>query len=183
MLPAFALAALLVAGGAGECAAQADEAQAAEYRVKAAFLYKFGSFVEWPPDAFARPEIPFVIGVIGADELADELAQVVAGRSVSGHPITVRKLRRGSSLAGLQVLFIGRADGGRLAEILAPAKGQPMLTVTESEGALAHGSVINFVVVGDKVRFDVALPPAELGNLKISARLLAVARRVIAGPT
>jgi len=77
------------------------------------------------------------------------------------------------------MLFIGQAEGARLGEILAIAKGQSVLTVTESEDALAHGSMINFVFVDDKVRFDVALPQAERGLLKISARLLAVARRVV----
>ena len=77
------------------------------------------------------------------------------------------------------MLFIGRSDSGRLAEILAAAQGRALLTVTESEEGLELGSMINFVVVEDKVRFDVAPPPAESGNLKISARLLGVARKVV----
>jgi hypothetical protein len=77
------------------------------------------------------------------------------------------------------MLFIGQAESARLTEILAIAKGQSVLTVTESEDALSHGSMINFVSVDDKVRFDVALPQAERGALKISARLLAVARKVL----
>jgi hypothetical protein len=173
------LLALGTLGVAAECRAQAD-LQAAEYRVKAAFLYKFCSFVEWPPRVLARPDSPFTIGVLGADTLADELAQVVAGRTVNARPVTVRKLKRGESIANVQMLFVGRTEAGRLAEILTPAKGRATLIVTESENALALGSMINFVVVDDKVRFDVALP-AEQGELRISARLLAVARKVIAG--
>jgi hypothetical protein len=95
----------------------------------------------------------------------------------------VRRLRAGDPITGLHVLFIGRAEGGRLAEILAAAKGQPLLTVTESAQALELGSVINFVIVDDKVRFDVALVPADLGSLKISARLLSVARKVVSRPS
>ena len=157
--------------------AQAD-AQADEYRVKAAFLYKFGGYVEWPDRSFARADSPVVIGVIGADTLADELAQTVSGRNVNGRPVLVRKLRAGDPIAGLHVLFIGRVDRGRLAEILAAAKGQALLTVTESEEALELGSMINFVVVENKVRFDVA-PPSESDNLRISTRLLGVARKVV----
>jgi hypothetical protein len=179
-LRALALLALLAAGGLHEGAAQTD-IEAAEYRVKAAFLYKFGGYVEWPERAFARPDSPIAIGVIGADALAGELAQIVAGRTINGRPVTVRKLRRGEAVAGLHVLFVGRSDSSRLADILAAAKGQPLLTVTETEEAFESGSMINFVVVEDKVRFDVAPPPAEPGNLKISARLLAVARKVVAG--
>jgi hypothetical protein len=162
------------------CVAQSDTS---EVRVKAAFLYKFGSYVEWPEGVFARPDSPVAIGVMGADALAEELAQIAAGHSVNGRPVSVRRLRAGDSIAGLQVLFIGRADAARLAEILASAKGRPLLTVTESEQALELGSMINFVVVDDKVRFDVALVPADLGSLKISARLLGVARKVVSKPS
>jgi len=158
--------------------AQADRT-APETQIKAAFLYKFSAFVEWPPKAFTRPDSPFTIGVIGADELAAELEQIVKGRTVLERAVVVRRMRRGEPVAGIQMLFIGQAEGARLAEILAIAKGQSVLTVTESEDALSHGSMINFVFVDDKVRFDVALPQAERGALRISARLLAVARKVL----
>ena len=177
-LRACALSVVLAVGLASPRPAQAD-AQADEYRVKAAFLYKFGGYVEWPDRSFARADSPVAIGVMGADALADELVQIVAGRNVNGRPVRVRKLRPGDPIAGLHVLFVGRADGGRLAEILAAAKGQALLTVTESEEGLELGSMINFVVVEDKVRFDIAPPPSESSNLKISARLLGVARKVV----
>ena len=177
-LRACALSILVAAGIAGPCAAQSD-AQTAEYRVKAAFLYKFGGYVEWPQGVFAKPDSPIAIGVIGADALAEELARIVAGRTINGRPVTVRKLRPGEAVARLHVLFVGRSDSSRLADILAAAKGQPLLTVTESEEALELGSMINFVVVEDKVRFDIAPPPFESSNLKISARLLGVARKIV----
>src|SRR3989475_3448820 len=129
-LRACALSIGVAAGVAGPRPAQAD-AQADEYRVKAAFLYKFGSYIEWPSGSFARADSPVAIGVMGADALADELVQIVAGRNVNGRPVRVRKLRPGDPIAGLHVLFVGR-DSGRLAEILAAAKGRALLTVTES---------------------------------------------------
>ena len=177
-LRACALSILVAAGIAGPCAAQSD-AQTAEYRVKAAFLYKFGGYVEWPQGVFAKPDSPIAIGVIGADALAEELARIVAGRTINGRPVTVRKLRPGEAVARLHVLFVGRSDSSRLADILAAAKGQPLLTVTETDEALKLGSMINFVVVEDKVRFDIAPPPSESSNLKISVRLLGVARKVV----
>jgi len=177
LLRACALSLGVAAAVSGPRPAQAD-AQADEYRVKAAFLYKFGSYIEWPSGSFARADSPVAIGVMGADALADELVQIVAGRNVNGRPVRVRKLRPGDPIAGLHVLFVGR-DSGRLAEILAAAKGRALLTVTESEEALELGSMINFVVVEDKVRFDIAPPPSESSNLKISARLLGVARKVV----
>jgi hypothetical protein len=160
-------------------AAMGQDNRAAEVQIKAAFLYKFGEFVQWPPASFARADAPFAIGVMGADDVAAALEQVVADRTVQGRPVVVRRVRRGEALGGLHVLFIGQADGARLAETLAAAKGQPLLTVTESDNAIAHGSVINFVAEDQKVRFDIALPSAERGQLKISSRLLAVARKVV----
>jgi hypothetical protein len=151
----------------------------AEAQIKAAFLYKFGGFVEWPARAFERADSAFTIGVLGADAVAAELEQVVTNRTVQGRPIAVRRLKRGQSLAGLHMLFVGSPESARIADLLGAAKGQPLLVVSESEDALSHGSMINFVAVEDKVRFDVALPSAERGQLKISARLLAVARKVI----
>jgi hypothetical protein len=177
-----ALAALLTAAGWSECSAQAD-AQSAEYRIKAAFLYKFGDYIEWPAGAFASADSALVIGVMGADPLADEFARIAGGRTIGGRPVTVRKLRRGDPVAGLHLLFIGRSEDDRLSGLLAATKGQAVLTVTESEPTPPPSSVINFVVVDDKVRFDIALEPAEQRNLKISARLLSVARKVIGRPS
>lgn len=175
-----ALAALLGIAP-GECAAQSDDP--GEQQIKVAFLYKFGSYVDWPPAAFAGPDSPLVIGVLGADELADELAATVARRPVSGRLVIVRKLRRGAPVSGVQILFVARTESARHAEVVAPLRGQPILIVTESEDAFQHGSMINFVQVGDKIRFDVDPSSAERGNLKISARLLAVARKVVSRPS
>lgn len=155
--------------------------EAVERQVKAAYLYKFGSYVEWPERTFDSPLSPITIGVVAADALADELAQVVAGRSINGHPVSVRKLRREESVKGLNVLFIGHLSNAHLADILAAAKGQPILVITESEAALTLGSIINFVIVDGKVRFEVAPKTAGLLNLSISARLLAAAYKVAAG--
>lgn len=154
---------------------------AGEIQIKAAFLYKFGGFIEWPPAAFERAESAFAIGVLGADAVAAELDRVTAGRTVQGRPVAVRKLRRGEPLTGLHVLFVGQQETAKLGEILTAVKGTMPLIVTESENALTQGSMINFVSSEDKVRFDVALPPAERGQLRISARLLAVARKVVSG--
>jgi hypothetical protein len=173
----------LIANGAFTAGWAQTDLQTAEYKVKAAFLFKFGAYVEWPPQVFERPDSPFVIGVTGADMLGDELAHIVAGRSIEGRPVMVRRLRRGEPLNGLQMLFIGRLDGDHPTDVLASAKGRPVLTVTESEDAFSLGSMINFVIVNDRVRFDVALREAEMANLRVSARLLSVARKVVAGPS
>lgn len=183
LVRSFALAVVaftLEAGGPAECRAQPD-AQVAEYRVKAAFLFKFLPFVEWPPQAFERADSPLVIGVLGADALAEELEAIVANRSMNERRVLARRLRHGDPLAGVHVLFVGRAHSARLPAIVAASRGQALLTVSESDDVSATGSVINFVVLEDRVRFDIALAQAELARLKISSRLLALARRVVAG--
>jgi hypothetical protein len=154
---------------------------AVEREVKAAYLSKFGSYVKWPEHAFAKPDSPLTIGVMGDDMLADDLAQLVAGHPVNGRRVMVYKLQHDDPVAGLNVLFISHSQNGRLADILAATKGQPVLTVTESEDALALGSTINFIVVDGKVRFEVAPKTASLGSLNISARLLAAAYKVVPG--
>lgn len=157
--------------------AQADAA-VAEYQVKAAYLYKFLDFVEWPAPSFESAKSPFVIGVIGADALAAELEVLITRRRVENRPAVVRRLRPGEAVDGLHVLFVGRAAGARVPTLLASAAKQPVLVVTEFDEGLAAGGVINFVLVDKRVRFDVALRSAEAREIKISSRLLGVARRV-----
>lgn len=168
------LAAALLAACSGTAAQGTPEIQ-----VKAAFLYKFGSFVEWPAESFAGPDGAFVIGVLGSESVAAELERIVAGRTVQARAVMVKRLRRGEPLARLQILFVGEAESARLAEIAAATQGRPVLLVTESDSSTSRGSMINFVEVDSKVRFDVALAPAERDHLRISSRLLEVARKVV----
>jgi hypothetical protein len=167
----LAAAMLVVAPHAG---AQAER----ELEIKAAFLFKFGDFVEWPEGAFGAGR-PFTIGVIGAADMAAELGRVTAGRTVQGRPVVVRRIARDAVLDGLHVLFVGRAEAPNLEAILAGADGLALLIVTDAEDALAKGSMINFIAAQARVRFDIALPAAERSQLRISARLLSVARKVV----
>lgn len=148
-----------------------------EQQVKAAYLYKFATYAEWPAGAFDGPDSPFVIGVAGSDEVAQLLARFVAGRTVGGHPVEVRRLERGSPLDGLHMLYAS-GERGLVSDILAQARGYPVLTVTDSERAFAQGSMINFVIADNKLRFEVALRRVNTGRLRISARMLAAAHRV-----
>ena len=181
-LAGMMIAVLAVGGASGIARAAPMEVQASENRVKAAFVYKFSDYIEWPADAFDAPDSPLVIGVLGADALAGELARIAAAHTAAGRRVVVKKLRYGDQLAGLHMVFIGRTDSRRINEALTASKGTAALTITESADGLKQGSMINFVVVADKVRFDVALPSAEASHLKISSRLLAVARTVVEAP-
>lgn len=167
------LAALLLALPA-LCLAQAER----EVEVKAAFLFKFGEFVEWPEGSLAGGR-PFTIGVMGSAGMAQALARVTEGRTVQGRPVAVRTMERDAVLDGLHVLFVGAAEAPHLQQILARTEGLALLIVTESESALTKGSMINFIAAQAKVRFDIALPAAERSRLRISSRLLSVARKVV----
>lgn len=157
----------------------APETQATENQIKAAYLYKFSGYVEWPAQAFDKADSPLVIGVIAGDTFAEVLEQTIAGRGMNGHPLSVRKMRHGEPMTGVHIVFISRTEAAVLSEAIAGLKGQAVLTVTDSERGPSAGSMINFVLEGNKVRFDIAPTPAEQNKLKISARLLNVARKVV----
>lgn len=179
-LSPLAVAALLVpALFLSPVSAARGQEHAAEYKIKAAYLYKFCDYVEWPEAAFDAPDSPLVIGVLGADDMAADLADIVRGRRVKGRSVEVKVLQPGEPVEGMQVLFIAGSDQQSLAGITAEARERSILTITELKDFDHAGSVINFVIIGDRVRFDVALDSAHLSNLRISSRLLAVARNVI----
>jgi hypothetical protein len=158
-------------------AASAQEDPAAlERRVKGALIYRFIAYVEWPATAFAGPDSHFVIGVLGNDILASELQAYTAGRTADKRPITIRRVGTKDPLKDVHLLFIGRAESGQLERA---ARGKaPILIVTEWPGALQEGSIINFALLNDQVRFDIALEPARQRGLKLSSRLLSVANEV-----
>jgi hypothetical protein len=155
-----------------------DEAALLERRVKAVFLYKFVDYVTWPVGTFALPDAPLVIGVLGDDHLARELGEVLAGRPGGGRPLGVRRFHDGEPMGGMHVLFVAREQAARLAPLARAAAAQPLLLVSEWEGALDQGSAINFTLVDGRVKFDIALDAAESRGLKLSSRLLTVARKV-----
>lgn len=149
-----------------------------ESAVKAAFLMKFGTFVEWPPQAFGRPGEPLVIGVLGDDAVHADLEQLAQGRSVNGHPLVARRLREPPSQGErVHILFIATPNESRLRELLARTIG-PVLVVTQADAGLALGAALNFVLERGRVRFEASPRAAEGRALKLSSRLLAVARAV-----
>ena len=149
-----------------------------ERGVKAAFLYKFLGYIEWPPTVFPRPDSPFVIGVVGDDAVAAELAHIASGRTVNNRPVTVMRVNEKEPLSGIHMLFIGRSVGARQQQLLEMGQKYSILTVTETEDALAQGTVINFRLTEGRVRFEVSLAAAEKSDLKLSSRMLSVASLV-----
>ncbi len=151
---------------------------ALEQRVKAAYLFKFAGFVEWPEGSFERADSALVIGIAGADQLADQLALMVAGRSIGGHPLTVRKVERGEAVTAVHILYLGPMERGALAEPLGAARGHPVLTVCDGAERIDDGCMIAFLVANERLRFDVGMKTVAGARLRISARMLAAAHRV-----
>ncbi|MDQ6620189.1 MAG: YfiR family protein [Pseudomonadota bacterium] len=175
----FALAMMLATLSANAFGEESPQSPAATERgIKAAFVYKFLAYVDWPAVAFSAPEAPIVIGVIGADDLALELQQITAMRNVNGRPVLVRRLREGDSPAGVHVLVVGRGDSARLPAVMRSVQQRPVLTVSEAPAGLDAGAVINFVLVDGRVRFEISVDAAERNGLKLSSRLLTVAQNV-----
>lgn len=172
----FAAAAAAPEQGAAQTA---QGGQALERRVKAAFLYKFLGYTEFPASAFPDAASPVTIVVAGSDEMAGELSALVAGRSVNNRPIAVRTLRDSENGLGAHLLFVAGADCARAGKVIRATRA--LLVVTECDNGLQQGSVINFRIVDDRVRFDVGLDAAEKNGVKLSSRLLTVANRVQKG--
>jgi hypothetical protein len=146
-----------------------------EYRVKAAFLLNFTKFVEWPPEEFADSDSPITICILGDDPFGPALDRMVAGEDVNGRKVLVQRIRHEPSKS-CQVLFIGRLERD-VPKILA-SLGRGTLTVGEGENFLREGGMIAFVIDNRRVRFDIKRNAAEGAALKLSSKLLNVARSV-----
>ena len=154
---------------------------ATESQVKAAYVYRFTQYVEWPADAFARSDSPLVIGVIGADAIADELEVVVKGKAIDQHRVQVRRLDidADAGAAALHVLVVGALDRPTWERTRARVRGKPVLVVSSERLPETSGAMINFVVLEQRVRFEVALAPVSQARMRLSSQMLSVAHRVI----
>nr|WP_315212524.1 YfiR family protein [uncultured Duganella sp.] len=148
--------------------------------VKAGFLYKFLGYVDFPAGPL-DPGAPYVVGVVGAEDIAAELTRLTAGRLVNNHAVVVRKMQGVDPSGGLHLLFIGADEGADEAALVKAAQPAGVLTVTESATGIESGSVINFRLVDERVRFEVSLAAADKGRIKLSSRLLSVAYAVQKG--
>lgn len=150
--------------------------EALEMEIKSAFLYHFGGYVDWPPGTFAGERDPLFIGV-SSEDVAAPLRDIVRTRTIRNRPVTVVRVRKGEDVGKLHILYIADdTDPETAAGLLAATRGHPVLTVTDK--AYAGAGIITFVLEQHRVRFDVSLPRAEANGLRVSARLLSVARRV-----
>jgi hypothetical protein len=147
--------------------------------LKAAYIYKFANYVEWPEGALEATPSPITIGVVGADALGEELTAITAERRIDARPISIRRLPSADAVDGVHILFLGQQDRDELGRDLGLLGSRPILTVTDISDGLTTGSVVNFTSSNNRVRFEISLVAAEQTGLRLDARLLGVAERVL----
>ena len=155
--------------------AQAQEAS--EYSIKAALLFNFAKFVQWPDDAFEGSDAPFVMGVLGDDPFGESL-NVLKDKTVRNRKLAVKRYKRIVDIKKCHILFVGSSEKDRLEEILKSLGNQSILTVGELESFIEFGGIIGLITVNDNIRFEVNATAAKSSNLKISSQLLKVASKV-----
>jgi len=169
---AFAAGLLLLCHGS--ILAGPARASSVEYRVKAAFLYNFTKFVEWPANDEKKGK-PFRIGILGKDRFGGEM-EALAGKAVNDRFLEIQRfLGWEDRAAQCDILFISSSEEKNLPEILRRLNKAPILTVGDTDGYAARGVMINFFMEANKVRFEINLKPARHVGLKISSRLLKLA--------
>lgn len=145
-------------------------------QVKAAFLYHFGTYVQWPEPVPANEAI--TIAVLGEPAVAAQLAAFLPGRRIAGREVEVTQIDAVEQVGAAEIVFIGPAHNERLDELIAALEQRPTLVVTDADDGLDRGAMVNFQIVDSRVRFEISVPRAEEAGLRLSSRLLSAALRV-----
>ncbi len=172
----FALILALLLAGDGRAA----DSQPTEYQLKAAYLYHFAQFVDWPSAAFPESNSPLIIGVLGDNPFGNDLLRTVAGKILNNHPLAVKEYRSLAELTNsCHILFISSSEKKHLPEIFGALKGTSTLTVSENiDHVTEDGGMISFVLEGEKIRFQINETTVEKAGLKMSFKLLSLASKV-----
>lgn len=159
----------------------ADSAQAAppaEYQLKAAFLFNFAKFIDWPPTSFESPGASFSICILGADPFGRAMDDLLLGKSVGSRDVSVVRRNDVTEVRRCQVVFVSSSEKSRTREILDGLKGTNALVVGETDGFAVAGGAIQFAIEDDHVRFFINTDAADRAGLKVSSKLLSLAHVV-----
>ncbi len=159
-------------------AARAQTGATLEYQVKAAYVLNFLSFTQWPARAFSGAGVPLRICLAGGDPFGGTLDSTVKGETISGHPVVVERLAATQPARECHALFVSAGQTAQAGDLLRAVDGAPVLTIGESGSFLRSGGMVNLVIDGGNVRFDVNRQQAEKMGLTFSSRLLRLARSV-----
>jgi hypothetical protein len=149
-----------------------------EYQVKAAFLYNFSKFVEWPPDAFQNEKTPITLCIFGDDPFGSVLDEIVRGKVINNRLLSIRRTNALPGLKACQLVFVSGREDKRLSEMFNSLKGSSALVVGESEDFAERGGGIQFFLEENKMRFSINVDAVQRARLKVSSKLLALARIV-----
>ncbi len=151
--------------------------QPSEYEVKAAYLYNFANFVEWPETSHPETSPTLNIGILGSDPFGSAF-ETIKGKKIRDKTVAIHRSHRLADLRDSQILFIGNSERGFLPQILAELSGRSVLTVGESEGFTEQGVIIDFYTIDNKVRFKINVEAGTRSGLKLSSKLLKLAQIV-----
>lgn len=152
---------------------------AGEYQVKAAFLFNFAKFVEWPSSSFSDASAPLQICVFGQDPFGEALRNITNEKTVNGRKFEIRQVSDLRDARSCHILFVASSGKIPAKQIVEALRGASVLTVGDTKGFAEQGGMINFVLENDRVQFEVSRKAAEEAGLKISSKLLSVAKLVI----
>jgi hypothetical protein len=162
--------------------APADPPSVKEYQVKAAFLYNFAKFIEWPDSAFADEHAPICIGIVGHDPFG-EAFNGISTKTVQARPLEIRRFQSVQDIKFCHILFISPSEKEHLASLLSILQERSMLTVSETAHFAQAGGMVNFIVRGKKIRLEINPLSAKRAGLKISSKLLQLATIIVSDPT
>ncbi len=149
--------------GAGRTRAGAptllDDGSSKVYEIKAAFIYNFAQFTQWPDSAFASNDSPFVLAFIGDSPLGPALERVLDGKAIAGHPIVLKHLDSVNQISGCHLLFVPESEDGDLDDIFNAVGNQPILTVGETTKFMWAGGIIRFFIADGRIRFEIDPAP------------------------
>jgi hypothetical protein len=177
-VPGIVLTLLWSMATSGGVPAWAQESNLSEYQVKAAFLYTFTKFVDWPEEPSGEVQANSAICVIGDDPFGEYLDTLVQGKQLNGRPIIVKRMKRGESGRSCRIVFISSSEKGHLRPILDSLRGSSALTVGDMENFARSGGMVNLVVEGKHVQFEINVDAAKRAGLTISSKLLGLAKIV-----
>jgi hypothetical protein len=154
------------------------QGQSKEYQIKAAFLFNFAQFVQWPSASFTNDNAPFCIGILGDDPFGAALEETIQGETINSRKLRVQRARNFDDLQGCQLIFVSKSEESRLGEIFSKLDSKPILTVSDIDSFAQNGGAINFYLQGNKVRFEINPSSVHRGGLKISSQLLSLGKIV-----
>jgi hypothetical protein len=147
-----------------------------EYEVRAAFLFNFIKFVEWPEEVFKDSLSPIILGIIGHDPFGKSIDTMIKDRTIQSRKIIIKRFPGIEDYEQCHVLYVGFNEKRYQVAVLKPLEGTPVLTVGDLDDFIRLGGMINFIITGNQVGFEINLDAVEKSRLEISAKLLKLAR-------